>query len=182
MEFYRKIYKLNITLASPLSIGSGANANTDKDVIVDRCGLPFIPASSLAGVLRSYISANRGRALENALFGYTADSKEAKRKIDAKDPDYIERRSLVRVYDGLCKSYDPDHYFITTRDMVALKNRIGIDGAKFDMEAVETGAEFVAYIELLKPAVSDLTCSGEKAADIPAEIDAALAAFDKTFK
>ena len=178
MEFYRKIYKLNITLASPLSIGSGANANTDKDVIVDRCGLPFIPASSLAGVLRSYISANRGRALENALFGYTADSKEAKRKIDAKDPDYIERRSLVRVYDGLCKSYDPDHYFITTRDMVALKNRIGIDGAKFDMEAVETGAEFVAYIELLKPAVSYLTCSGEKAADIPAEIDAALSAMN----
>ena len=41
-------------LASPLSIGSGEQEDTDADVILDASGTPFIPGSALAGVLRSY--------------------------------------------------------------------------------------------------------------------------------
>ena len=178
MKFYRKIYQVNIKLASPLSVGSGVNGNTDKDIIVDGCGIPFIPASSLAGVLRSYVAANRGRALENALFGSLADSKEAGSSPDAQNLEYAGGKSLVRVYDGICVSKDLNDCFITVRDMVALKNKVGIDGAKFDMEAVETGARFTAFIELLQPAVSYKTERGVETADISAEIDAALSAMN----
>lgn len=147
MSFLRIYYKLNITLMSPLSISSGSDANTDKDVILDSEGNPFIPATSLTGILRSYVNENYGRAITNTIFGFTASTKEESLKAEAKDPEYTERKSLVSVYDGLMTS-GKEKLFITNRDMVALENKVGKKGAKFDMEAVEPGTEFTAYIEL----------------------------------
>ena len=40
--------------------------------------------------------------------------------------------------------------FDTVRDSVKLKNKVSVNGAKFDMEAIEAGAEFVTYLELDK--------------------------------
>ena len=148
-EFYRKYYRIDMTLKSPLSIGSGENENTDKDVIVDGGGIPFIPATSLAGVIRNYIYKKYGRAAANQIFGYIPASKEENDKAKNKDPEYIERKSQIIVYDAMLNKADDTSYFITSRDMVALENKVAVDGAKFDMEAVEPGKCFTAYIELL---------------------------------
>ena len=179
MAFYRKIYRLDISLNSPLAIGSGENASTDSDVIVDSVGKPFIPASSLAGVLRSYVTQNSGRPSACAVFGFIPNSKKAK----AEDPGYDEsdcgeRECLVRVYDGLFVG-GSDDFFITNRDMVALKNKVGIDGAKFDMQAVETGALFTAFIELLQKDVTYQIDGVDKTVSIVDEIDAAILALDE---
>ncbi len=134
-------YKIDITLLSPLSIGSGANAQTDKDVIVDSLGNPFIPATAIAGVLRNYVAKKdikieSGISFEQALFG----------DIEALGNDKIP--CCVRIYDARFED-DGSKFFITTRDCVKLENKLAVDGAKFDMEAVETGARFTGYIELL---------------------------------
>lgn len=171
--FFRKIYQLNITLRSPLAIGSGANESTDRDVIVDASGAPLIPATSLAGVLRGYTAETRGVPVANAVFGYVPDSHEAKKRAAEKDPAFTERVCPVRVYDGLY-SGGGKPFFITTRDMAALRDKVGIDGAKFDMEAVEPGACFTAYIELTKETVS--YAEGPVTAYLPREIEAALSA------
>lgn len=149
-------------LLSPLSIGSGANAQTDRDVIVDNLGNPFIPATAIAGVLRSYIEKKKEMTavevrcsdnkksvinvpLDHTLFGYIPDGilSEEEKKL----PGNIAMPTLVRVYDA--QSRGDCNCFITTRDCVQLENKVAVNGAKFDMEAVEPGAEFTGYIELL---------------------------------
>lgn len=134
MEIEKRIYyKINMTLASPLAIGSGLNGETDKDVILNSRKQPFIPATSFAGVLRSYIQQSFGdRAKE--IFG----------DVVPKTKNITE--SKIRVYDADLVS---EEAFISARDNVALKNKVGIDGAKFDMQIVETGAQFTGYLELM---------------------------------
>ena len=148
-EFYRKYYRVDLTLRSPLCIGSGENENTDKDVIVDGGGTPFIPATSLAGVIRSCICRKHGRAAANRIFGFIPASKEENERAKNRDEDYVERKSRIIVYDAVLQMAKEQPCFITSRDMVALENRVAADGAKFDMEAVEPGAQFTAYLELL---------------------------------
>lgn len=138
-------YRLRLTLASPLAIGSGAGDSTDKDVIVDKSGMPFIPGTSLAGVLRSGVAEEDRKLLFGDVRINTGTDDGAFRD------DAVESR--LKVYDAL-----PDEsagnpslygsYYITQRDCVALKDKVSVEGAKFDFEAVETGAAFVGYLEM----------------------------------
>lgn len=140
-------YKIDIELLSPLSVGSGENAQTDKDVIVDSLGNPFIPATAIAGVLRSYIKKKNQKTadnipLDNAIFGYISTE-----RLTEDEKNCLEKPSCIRVYDACCT--DGTTCCITTRDSVKLEKKIAVEGAKFDMEVVETGATFTGYLELL---------------------------------
>lgn len=143
MKTFEKIiyYKLQMTLASPLCIGSGRNDETDRDVMVDASGRPFIPATSITGVLRSALDEEKAKEI----FGFISGEKNNSEKSDSK----------IRIYDA--RQQDDGTYYITSRDCVKLENKVGVKGAKFDMQAVETGAEFVSYIELLDESFKDET-------------------------
>lgn len=52
----KKYYRIEFELTSPLAVGSGENNITDKDIVRDGRGIPYIPGSSLAGVYRSLFS------------------------------------------------------------------------------------------------------------------------------
>lgn len=119
-----KYFSIVFELASPLAIGSGENANTDSDIILDSSGKPTIPATAIAGVFRHYI-----------------DRKDIFGNINGNDP----AESRIRFYDAQLIS---DSFFTTVRDSVKLENKVGVKGAKFDIEAVETGINFAAVIEL----------------------------------
>lgn len=121
-------YRMRFRLVSPLSVGSGEHVHTDSDVLLDSRGKPFIPASALAGVIRH--ECERANGAQPGMFGC----------IGAESLD-----SRVRFYDALSESETAP---VTIRDMVALRHKVGIDGAKFDREAVETGADFVTLFEL----------------------------------
>uniref|UniRef100_UPI0015666515 RAMP superfamily CRISPR-associated protein n=1 Tax=Ruminococcus flavefaciens TaxID=1265 RepID=UPI0015666515 len=49
----RRYFSFDIVLVSPLSLSSGLNENTDCDVLLDSRDKPYIPATSIAGVLAS---------------------------------------------------------------------------------------------------------------------------------
>ena len=49
----RRYFSFDIVLVSSLSLGSGLNENTDSDVLLDSRDKPYIPATSIAGVLAS---------------------------------------------------------------------------------------------------------------------------------
>lgn len=132
-------YKLNITLVSPLSVGSGENMYTDHDIIVDKRGLPMIPATAIAGVLGAWLGKNKEQLLGRI---------KQKKIIDGKECVLEKLESKVRVYDGICIE-SKNSGLISTRDNVKLKNKVVVDGAKFDTQIVNAETKFCTYIELL---------------------------------
>ena len=141
-------YQLNFRLESPLAIGSGEGESTDKDIIVDKYGQPFIPGSSIAGVLRScFKDAEKDRTF---LFGNVVINTST----DDKDIQDESTESALKIYDATprtdasnCQSAYGS-FFVTQRDCVALEDKVSAEGAKFDFQAVETGAEFIGFLEL----------------------------------
>lgn len=122
----RIYYHLTLTLASPLSIGSGEKESTDRDIVLDSRSLPVIPASALAGVFR-----HRLYDVSSRLFGRIDGGAES---------------SDIVFYDGTIVTDS----FVTIRDSVALEEgcKTAVASAKFDLEAAETGAAFETVIEL----------------------------------
>ena len=57
--YYRYIFRLK----SPLALGSGISDNTDSDVLLDSRGVPYIPATSIAGVIRHSVDEDTAREL-----------------------------------------------------------------------------------------------------------------------
>ena len=147
-------YKIIITPQSPLSVGSGMNNNTDSDIIVGKDGRPFIPATAIAGVLKSYIAANNGEkgvVIANSVFGYIPDSRKALTEAEKKNEKYMEREDRVCVYDALpSASMTENDFYVAVRHRVKLADKVAVKGAKFDLEALEPGENvyFISYIQL----------------------------------
>ena len=124
----RRYYCFDIVLVSPLSLSSGLSENTDQDVLLDSRDKPYIPATSIAGVLASRL----GKADKERLYGKIENEDSEKSHVIFYDAEYTEESGPV----------------ISVRDSVALEEKVGKDGAKFDFEIVEPGARFKAYMEL----------------------------------
>ena len=140
MTFPITYYKFKLTAVSPLSIGSGENVYTDHDVMTDSLGKPFIPATALAGVMRSFLGEQRGRGL----FG---DIQRKEKTPQGKTIVHPAVDSQIRVYDATCTK--KEDVFFGVRDSVKLKQKLAQEGAKFDMQIVEPGVSFQGYLELL---------------------------------
>ncbi len=124
-------YKIEFCLLEPLSIGSGDNRYSDRDLLRDSFNRPFIPGSSLCGVYRSMM-----------------DSKTAEQyfgTIKMKKEEQIAEESQIKVYDAVLK----DGTCTTMiRDSVGLDEyKTAKEGAKFDLELAAPGAVFVTYLE-----------------------------------
>ena len=122
----REYYKFLFRLESPLALGSGLSDSTDSDVLLDSRGVPYIPATSIAGVLRHSVDETTSEKLFGMIKGESSEM------------------SHVITYDAVCEGES----VISVRDSVKLVDKVADDGAKFDFEAVETGAKFMGYIEL----------------------------------
>ena len=60
-------YQLKLSQISPLRIGNGENDISDNDLMCDSRGIPFIPGSSMAGVLREKYEKLGGKDTEKQL-------------------------------------------------------------------------------------------------------------------
>lgn len=61
----RKVFYVQVHLASPLSVSSGEQEWTDSDVLRDAKGNPFVAGSSIAGAMRAYLEKKK---IRNALW------------------------------------------------------------------------------------------------------------------
>lgn len=130
----KNIYKIEFQLASPLAIGSGRNQDTDKDIVVNKLGKPFIPGSALAGITRSFLDEKKQK-------NYFGDVEIARNSQSA--PTASESR--ISFTDAELMDED---FTISVRDSVALDAcKVAIKGAKFDMEVLEPGASFRFFVE-----------------------------------
>lgn len=145
----KRIYiRSHLKNLSPLIIGSGEDEQTDIDVIRDGNGTPFIPGTSIAGVLRHYAEEHLGKKEEeqkiiNALFG-------EKEKDSIQSLLHISDLTLagnscaqVNIRDGI--KLDP--LTKTTAQHTTGQKQSG--GAKYEYEIIETGACFDMKMELI---------------------------------
>ena len=127
-----------LRLTTPLFIGEGVSgeerSNRDIHVLRGKDGVPFIPGTSLAGALRSFIETDEPRAAQ-LLFGTERD---------AMPED--ERQSAVVLYDVELKDA-----VLGVRDGVHIDNVTGtaVNGHKYDYEIVESGASGSFYVEVV---------------------------------
>ena len=131
-----------IKVTSPLLIGDGEKNNEAIDAIVlrNRNDQAYIPATSLAGVLRhqivNYLATDEktNKVVRNIIFGSLDQGARTKTG---------DHQSILRVYDVLLTGADgKSDVSIVTRDGVELDyyRRVAKDGQKFDYEAIEKGA------------------------------------------
>lgn len=126
-------YKVPIILNSPLNVSGGNEENTDRDILVDFYGNPFIPGSSIAGSMRkwSLSESKYGRELVDNLFGNN-DNTNSK---------------MSSVYFSDLKITD---YKICQRDEIKVdENKITEKTAKYNFEIIETGAKGLLKIKLI---------------------------------
>lgn len=121
-------YELRFSQRSPLRISSGGGEQTDVDVLRDSRGLPFLPGSAIAGVLRGVLPTEKAAQLFGALGAKMTES-------------------LIMVSDGTLPADTEVH--LQHRDGVGIGERgTAIPGAKYDFETVECAAPYTAVLEL----------------------------------
>ncbi|HKI06303.1 MAG TPA: CRISPR-associated RAMP protein Csx7 [Thermoanaerobaculia bacterium] len=176
------LFEFRLTCQSGLHIGAGKSvdfAGSDLPVVRDASGRPFIPGSSLRGVLRAGIEsfcrslgwteihrqtpaevppgapeslakAWRDLDLIKRLFGAVDERKDAKAHPGApRDPSYGSR---LQISDVICE----DAARFEVRDGVAISRETRtVDkdmGAKFDVEVVPAGTRFRGRVRFKNPA------------------------------
>ncbi len=133
----RKVCQISFKTLSPLSIASGEDEWTDSDVLKNGDGKPFVPGSSIAGAIRSYLKKDKD---EKCLMGYSGANDLGKMSsLFISDAEFAEGISLE------------------TRDGVSLNpNKTAKTGSKYDMEILEHGAVGVFYIEYVERENDDM--------------------------
>lgn len=149
MQKYMTYLFIKFELESPLAIGSGISKDTDKDVLLNSKGIPFIPATALAGVYSDFFDntkKNETTELEQ-YFGYVdieRNNNSMQSNDSGKRPNSMD--SLIITYDGVM---DQENGFSKgIRNGVGLDQfRTSKDGAKYDFEVVNPGTIFWTAIE-----------------------------------
>ena len=139
-------YLCRLWQRSPLSLTNGEGEDTDLDLLLDQRGFPFIPGSSLAGILRSMVPSEEDQtALFGPLIGRNGEQ-EADGQLCSKESALIVSDAVLG-YGDECISLKDIH--ISARDGVGInKNGSAEDGAKFDFQVVETDKPYTAILEL----------------------------------
>ncbi len=127
-----KYYHCKFLQEAPLSLSNGDGEMTDRDLMTDLQGRPFIPGSSLAGVLRDMLGEREG----DLLFGSVTANARADSRVLVSD-------AVLPVHVG------PQDVRISHRDGVGL-TEFGTSKktAKYDFQVVESRLPYTAVLEL----------------------------------
>lgn len=128
---------------SPLRISTGGGGETDADVMTDIRGLPFIPGTSIAGVLRQQcLSLGADDSLMKTLFGYVDKTGKS---------STCESKVLVSDATIPANATADDDFQIRPRNAVCLSDKdtgAAKKGGLFDFETVECGLPYTSILEL----------------------------------
>lgn len=153
---YDRILKYSVTAkcTEPLHIG-GASGSKEEVLVHPVDDIPFIQATSIAGVFRSYYEQTYGEKKAAELFGH----RMFREKSDNADTNTeLEHESKIRFTDG--KFSNDKKLILELRPRVSINKQMGTcensvdektkrqSGHKFNMEYISAGAEFTFCIYL----------------------------------
>lgn len=147
---HRYLARIVLEADTPLCISTGKNnANSQSPVIKDINGLPYIPSSSMAGVLRHAI----GEENAKTVFGYQGATTTYGSKVIFTDGIMIGKDG--EVLDGIQDIDFADDFYqqfqkLPIRHHVRINHKgAGADKGKYDHEVVYKGTRFVSEIIML---------------------------------
>ncbi len=151
---YRYIARIKVEATTPIFIGSGgASLITDSLALKDHNGLPFIPGTSLAGVLRhSLEDFSLEKKVWKDIFGFQGQDNEGQGSRLIISSAYLILND-GKVAEGIETSVPPEilRKFdqLPTRQHVRITHKgVAADKGLFDNEVVYAGARFIFEIEL----------------------------------
>lgn len=146
---HRLLARIVVEAETPLAIGSGDKSiMTDALVAVDVNGLPYLPASSIAGVLRGMLYTSK----EDDFWGYQSKTTGHGSEITFTEGKILN--SQAEVVDGLLLYASQDellkHYSqLPIRQHVRIgHNGVTEKAGKFDEQVVYTGTRFCFEVEI----------------------------------
>ena len=150
---YNKRYLTRVVIeaATPLAVGTGnKSVLTDALVARDLNGLPYIPGSSLAGVLRHIIGDDNKQ--RDSIFGFQDGNKGHGSRIIFTDAVLLDADGEAQ--DGLIigekSAFLSNYDALPTRQHVRINQFGSTDkGGKFDEQVVYQGTRFVFEIEMV---------------------------------
>ncbi len=147
---YRFLARIVIEAKTPLAVGSGDNnVLTDALVATDANGLPYIPGTSIAGVVRSMINDEQ---LVNNVFGFQKKQDGEGSKIIFTEAKLLNE--LGNVMDGLSPTvlanpFLKEYTSLPIRQHVRINERgTAEDKGKFDEQVVFAGSRFCFEMEM----------------------------------
>lgn len=126
------VFNVPMKTQTPLRISSGIDDGiTDILVLKDKNGKAFIPGTSVAGVLRSRINSIYDDKAEEKLFG----------SVETENGN----QSMVNISDIVLENAE-----VINRDGIKIDpvTGVSVEGAKYDFEAIDRGAEGTLKIEI----------------------------------
>lgn len=150
---HRYIARITIEAETPMAVGSGEKGlNTDRLVAKDANGLPYIPGTSLTGVLRHSFDEEQW---VKEIFGSGGDNGKGSRLIVSSA--FLVGEDGKTVMDGLRNIDLSEKYYsyfdrLPERDHVRITHKGVADSenhGKFDEELVHKGTRFVFELEFL---------------------------------
>lgn len=162
---HRHIVRLTVEAATPLAVGTskGSDILTDAPVAKDVNGLPYIPATSIAGVIRHAMGYTDDKTDGNP-FGYiskTNDNDDSGHGSDIIFTDAVMVGKNGKALDGIQDIDWNDEFYryfqdLPVRQHVRINDRgTAEDNGKFDNEVVYKGTRFVFEIELISDKDTD---------------------------
>lgn len=150
---YVHLARVVVEADTPIAIGTGReDIVTDAPVVRDVNGLPYIPATSLTGVIRHALRI--GKEDKNVVFGYHDKNGGQGSRLILTDAVMIGEEG--NAMDGICNIPNDDFYSHYIEKNVRQHVRITDKGVadterygKFDNEVVYKGTRFVFEMELL---------------------------------
>lgn len=157
---YRYEARLIVEAVTPLAIGNGeANMMTDRLVIRDIYGLPYIPGTSISGVLRHIMEAVDPKQTKQ-YFGEQQRNQSFGSRLLITEGRILNADGSV--LDGMQKVDTHNDFYNFMRETPVRQHvRIGSNGAaekrgKFDEEIVPKGVRFCFEIEMLAEKDDDM--------------------------
>lgn len=156
---YSHIVRMTVEAATPLAVGTGKSCDilTDAPVAKDVNGLPYIPATSIAGVLRHAMGLADDQTEGNP-FGYISksnDNDDSGHGSDIIFTDAVMVGKNGKALDGIQDIDWNDEFYRAFQDL-PIRQHVRIDhkgtaenNGKFDNEVVYKGTRFVFEIELV---------------------------------
>ena len=148
----RHVARITVEAQTPLAVGSGmATIMTDSPVITDINGMPYIPATALAGVVRHAVCLPDDS--KDKIFGYQTNNGGRGSQIIFTDAVMIGKDG--KALDGICHIDWTDNFYhhyqqLPIRDHVRIDDKgANADTGKFDNEVAYKGTRFVFEIELV---------------------------------